>query len=90
MLCGSPRDPKRFVESANTAGQSAQKALLRMRLFSDNIQYISSLRLFDQLVVQIALEAVIFWAFSRFSQRYPQGFPQFLCKEGVALPEKTR
>ena len=61
-----------------------------MRLFLANACGMSGLRDFDQLVVQIAPERVIFGLFSRFSQRYPQGFPQILCKERVAFAEDTR
>ena len=78
-----------FVESENGARRSAQNALLRMRLFCSNAREVNRLRRFDQPFVQIAPEREILGPFSRFSQRYPQGFPQILCKEGVAFPNKT-
>jgi hypothetical protein len=78
------------VETEKREKSTAQNALLRMRLFSANVRHISRLGQFDQLVVQIAAERVIFGLFSRFSQRYPQCFPQILCKERVAFPQDAR
>jgi hypothetical protein len=81
---------KFFVETGNGECASAQKALLRMRLFSHKVHKIRCLRRLEQLFVQIAPKREIFGPFSRFSQRYPQAFPQILCKERVALPDKSR
>ena len=78
------------METEKHEESTAQNALLRMRLFWRNVSRISRLNDSDQLVVQIAAERVIFGLFLRFPQRYPQCFPQILCKEGVTLPKETR
>ena len=79
-----------FVESGNREAQSAQNALLRMRLFLDNACGVRQLSPFDQRVVQIAPERPFFAPFLRFSQRNPQGFPQILCKQWIAFPQDVR
>jgi len=79
-----------FVESENGEAPSAQNALLRMRLFSDNARTLSQLSRSDQRVVQIAPERPFFAPFRGFSQRNPQLFPQILCKQWIAFPQDVR
>ena len=79
-----------FVESVNGKAPTAQIALLRMRLFSDNAHRLRQLSWFDQRVVQIAPERPFFAPFRGFSQRNPQLFPQILCKQWIAFPQDVR
>lgn len=69
--------------------ESAQRALQVEAVFCFKHNVESQLRVSPNELCN-SLKAASFCGFVSFSQRFPQRFPHFLCKETFTLPDEAR
>src|SRR5687767_7810557 len=75
------------VESSNRCGRSAQHPLLQSRLLTSTRAMRAACVVSPKPLCK-SLKAAIFCGPLRFSQRFPQCFPHFLCKESLTLADE--